>query len=415
MNAFRVIVLVAVIASSVSGCINTSTPIKEPVDWVNQYMGNISHLLVPSYPTVHLPNSLLRVYPERGDFTGRLLHGLPVVLTSHRGSFAFNLSPFQGNQESIKPVISYSYDNEKITPYSYTVFLDEQKINVQFAPSHQSALYEMGFIEGQPVGLVISCLNGSIRWNGEAITGYEILDNHTKVYLWLETESRPSNADGLLDNKLIRGQTEVSGRDAAIVLSFGNKTPVLRIRYGISFIDEVQAKRNLQREIKSYDLKQLLAYGRKTWNELLAKTFIEGGTEAERNVFYTSVYRISERPVLISEDRRYFSGFDGKVHDDNGVPFYTDDWIWDTYRAAHPLRVLTEPKKEQDIINSYIRMAEQSVNFWMPTFPNVTGDAHAMNCNHAVASVIDDYSKGLRGFDLEKAYLACKGAIMEKR
>jgi len=38
----------------------------EPVDLVNPYMGNISHLLVPTYPTVHLPNSMLRFYPNRG-------------------------------------------------------------------------------------------------------------------------------------------------------------------------------------------------------------------------------------------------------------------------------------------------------------------------------------------------------------
>lgn len=43
---------------------------KSPVDFVNPYMGNISHLLVPTYPTIHLPNSMLRVYPERGDYTG---------------------------------------------------------------------------------------------------------------------------------------------------------------------------------------------------------------------------------------------------------------------------------------------------------------------------------------------------------
>jgi len=52
---------------------------KQPVDFVNPYMGNISHLLVPTFPTIHLPNSLLRVYPERGDYTGDLLRGLPVT------------------------------------------------------------------------------------------------------------------------------------------------------------------------------------------------------------------------------------------------------------------------------------------------------------------------------------------------
>jgi hypothetical protein len=57
----------------------------QPVDKVNPYMGNISHLLVPTFPTVHLPNSMLRVVPERKDFTGDQLSGLPLVLTSHRG------------------------------------------------------------------------------------------------------------------------------------------------------------------------------------------------------------------------------------------------------------------------------------------------------------------------------------------
>ena len=55
----------------------------DPVDYVNPYMGNISHLLVPTFPTVHLPNSMLRVYPERADFTGDRLGGLPIIVTNH--------------------------------------------------------------------------------------------------------------------------------------------------------------------------------------------------------------------------------------------------------------------------------------------------------------------------------------------
>ena len=414
MKPFKFFVCLSLILTLIQGCVRTNKQTKEPVDYVNQYMGNISHLLVPTYPTVHLPNSMLRVYPQRDDYTGRLLHGLPVVLTSHRGSFAFSLSPYQGSPEGIKPVISYSYDNENIKPYYYSVFLDDQQTGVKFSPSHQSALYEMSFIQGKPVYLVVSSHSGVMKWNGAAVTGYEILNNNAKVYIWLETETRPVNTDVLINGRMAQGTTEASGENAAVVLDYGDKTSVLRIRYGISFVDEMQAKRNLEREIKSYDLKPLISYGRRTWNEALAKTTVGGGSENEKAVFYTSVYRTFERPVCISEDGRYYSGFDGKVHDDDGIPFYTDDWIWDTYRAAHPLRVLTGPKMEEAILNSYIRTAEQSENFWMPTFPNVTGDAHAMNCNHAVASVADAYVKGLRGFDLEKAYKACKGAITGK-
>ena len=88
----------------------------EPVDYVNPYMGNISHLLVPTYPIVHLPNSMLRVYPQRGDYTSGKLHGLPVLQISHRGSFVFNLSPFQGDEANLKRVMDYDYDNEVVKP-----------------------------------------------------------------------------------------------------------------------------------------------------------------------------------------------------------------------------------------------------------------------------------------------------------
>ena len=67
-------------------------PRREPVDYVNPYAGNISHLLVPTFPTVQLPNSMLRVYPERSDYTSEYLNGLPVIVTNHRERSAFKLS-----------------------------------------------------------------------------------------------------------------------------------------------------------------------------------------------------------------------------------------------------------------------------------------------------------------------------------
>ena len=118
--------------------------------------------------------------------------------------------------------------------------------------------------------------------------------------------------------------------------------------------------------------------------------------------------------ICISEDGNYFSAYDGKVHNDNGIPFYTDDWIWDTYRATHPLRIIIEPQMESAMINSYVAMTQQMPRPWMPNFPEVTGDSRRMNSNHGVAMVADAYVKGLRGFDLAEAYQACKAAITEK-
>ncbi len=386
---------------------------KQPVDYVNPYMGNISHLLVPTFPTVHLPNSMLRVVPPRRDFTEIRLQGLPVVLTSHRGSTAFNLSPFQGNEDEIKPVIEYSYDQEKLTPYSYAVYLDDQQIEVDFGLSHQSAAYDLKFEKDAPAYLVLNSSDGEMNWDGEAISAYQNLGKGTRVYLYLRPGEKPEEVSSLKEGQLaISDATE--GKDACLVLKYSQGTKVLGLKYGISFVSEEQAKKNMEREVAGKTVAQLQSAGRDIWNEALGKIKINGGTADQRTVFYTSFYRTYERQVCISEDGQYWSPFDKTAHEDLGRNFYTDDWIWDSYRAHHPLRILIDAEMEEDILNSFILMAGQDEKPWMPTFPGITGDGHAMNSNHGVATVLDAYRKGLRNFDLEKAYLASKGAITEK-
>lgn len=387
--------------------------VEQPIDLVNPYVGNISHLLVPTYPTVHLPNSFLRVYPQRLDFTDMTIRGLPLVVTGHRGTPAFRLSPFGGNERDLRPVIPLSYDREKLTPYSYSVYLDEQQIQVDFGLSHQSAGYELRFEGDGPDYVVLSTRNGKLKCDSTAVSGYQLLGNKTRAYLFMLLEDVPEKVFMLKDTVLVEADS-AQGENASLVFKYPRETGLVALKYGISYIDEAQARKNMEREVAGKSLEELQSAGQDIWNEALGKIKMRGGTLEDRVVFYTSLYRCYERPVCISEDGRYFSAFDGSVHDDGGRPFYTDDWIWDSFRAHHPLRVLIDPGTEEDILNSYVLMAEQSEHHWMPTFPGITGDAAAMNSNHAVASFLDAYRKGLKNFDLEKAYEASKRAITEK-
>ncbi|UOB16991.1 GH92 family glycosyl hydrolase [Abyssalbus ytuae] len=388
---------------------------KEPVDYVNPYIGNISHLLVPTYPTIHLPNSMLRVYPERENYTGNLLNGLPLIVTSHRGSSAFNLSPYQGPVENIKNVIPLSYDNEIIKPYYYSTDLDEQNIVVKYAPSHQSGIYEISFLKtAQPAYLVLNTRNGELTKTAGSISGYQQLANNTKVYIYLETDVSPVSIGTHKGETINAEENTTKGKNAYYIMKFPENTARVKLRYGISFISTEQAEKNLRREIKDYNLEAIARRGREVWNRTLGKIEVDGTDEDAKIVFYTSLYRTYERMISISEDGRYFSAYDGKVHSDKGRTFYTDDWIWDTYRATHPLRTIIEQEMENDMINSYITMTDQMPRAWMPNFPEVTGDSRRMNSNHAVAMVADAHSKGLKDFDLKKAYKVAKAAITEK-
>ncbi|WP_101690173.1 GH92 family glycosyl hydrolase [Dysgonomonas massiliensis] len=389
---------------------------KDPIEYVNPYMGNISHLLVPTYPTIHLPNSMLRVYPERDDYTSDKINGLPLIVTSHRGRSAFRLSPIQTVDRKEKPGIKkYTYDNEKIKPYGYEVLLDEKETYIKYAVSHQSGIYNIKYTKRESVYLMLSTDNGYAKVDGNKLYATQNLDNNTQVFIYAETDIQPIEF-GILDSDtgMNKNKTEQEEGPSVLLLYFGDEPLEINVKYGMSFISLEQAQKNLQREIQDFDLSSVERYGKNIWNEALSKIKVKGDDLADLEVFYTSLYRTFERPVNISEDGRYFSAFDGKIHNDEGVPFYTDDWIWDSYRAAHPLRVLIDQKTQSQIINSFLRMTDQMPNAWMPTFPEITGDSRRMNSNHGVSVIADAYVKGMISFDLEKAYEVCRRAIEEK-
>lgn len=385
---------------------------RECVDYVNPYIGNISHLLVPTFATIQLPNSLMRIYPTRGDYTSELLDGLPVVVTNHRERSAFRISVTQGG--ALKPVIRTNWDQERVTPYSYYVEIDNNTINVSLAVSHQSAIYDFEFQNpDEPATVIVTSDNGAMNVHDNRAEGYQQLSSNMRIFFSGEFSVKPIESGVLRDGSIQADQNRAEGRQSCVAFRFPAGTRKISLRYGISLIGETQAYYNLNREQKGFNRKAVEAEGRRVWNETLGHIQIKGGTEDQKSVFYTSYYRTFERPVCLSEDGRYFSAFDGKVHFDDGVPFYTDDWIWDTYRAAHPLRALVFPKAEEDIISSYLLMAEQMGTQWMPTFPEMTGDTRRMNSNHGVAMVADALYKGLR-VDADRAFEYCRKGIEEK-
>ena len=408
MKRFRITLLVATLASSLA----VFASAREYVDYVNPYIGNISHLLVPTFATVQLPNSLMRIYPTRGDYTTERLEGLPIVVTNHRERSAFRISVTQGTE--LKPIISTNWDQERITPYSYYVEIADNTIDVSLGVSHQSAIYDFEFQDpNKSATVILYSDNGALNVQGNHADGSQQLSANMRIYISGDFSVKPIESGVLREGAIQVGQGRAEGRQACVAYKFPAGTRKVSFRYGISLIGETQAMRNVNREQRGFNRKAVEAKGRKIWNETLGHIKVKGGTEDQKTVFYTSYYRTFERPVCLSEEGRYFSAFDGKVHYDDGVPFYTDDWIWDTYRAAHPLRALVFPTEEENIIESYLRMAEQMGTKWMPTFPEMTGDTRRMNSNHGVAMVADALYKGLK-VDADRAFEYCRKGIEEK-
>lgn len=146
---------------------------KEPVDYVNPYIGNVSHLLVPTFATVQLPNSMLRVYPSRADYTSEYLDGLPIIVTNHRERSAFKFYVASGDA-CPGPV---SYDNEHLTPYSFDVNLADGAIDVHYALSHQSAIYRLE--AAGPLTLVLASQGGPVEVDGNVVKATQTVQDQT--------------------------------------------------------------------------------------------------------------------------------------------------------------------------------------------------------------------------------------------
>jgi predicted alpha-1,2-mannosidase len=362
--------------------------------YVDPKIGNVGQILEPTRPTVQLPNQLIRMFPQRANDLDDQISSFPLTIVSHRQGEVFSLKPTTKviDQESWKARMMYDNDLEITRPWYYTTYLVDENIKVEFAPGKKVGYYQFEFPENSPKALLLGVYNkGASDFtfvSPTEVAGIETYHNNIKVYLY-----------GVFSENATVGKDK-NGSKAWI--SFPQKSnQKVEFKYAISYISAQQAKLNYEHELKSQDFAALVKDGEKAWATVIDQIQVTGGTEAQKRSFYTALYRTHERMVDITEDGQYFSGFDNKIHPTNR-PFYVDDWAWDTYLAHHPLRTILDPAAEGDMLNSYVNMYEQSG--WMPTFPVLYGDHVCMNGFHSTVSFLDAYKKGIRNYNVNKAY-----------
>jgi predicted alpha-1,2-mannosidase len=358
------------------------------VEYVDPTIGNVGILLEPTRPAVFLPNSMVRVYPIRADALDDQIKSFPLTISSHRMHELFSIMPGEGSPAS--------YDQEKTTPYYYSTRFDESLIQTEFSPTERCGYFRFAFPNSIASVVLANRMSGDLRVQDGAIVGEENFDG-MKAYVYGEFSSPVTfNSEDFKEGKRVTATSP--------------DTRSLDFRYGISFISTEQAKQNLHREIPAWGLVTVKDAARARWNKVLGQIAVQGGTESQRKVFYTALYRCFERMVNITEDGRYYSGFDHQVHQD-ARPFYVDNWLWDTYRAMEPLQTLLNPDMQADKIQSYVRMYQQSGI--MPTFAIVSGPYACMNGNHSAPWFADAWFKGVRNFDLPTAYEGVRKRSLE--
>ena len=385
-------------------------------EYVDPTIGNVAPLLVPTYPTMHLPNQMIRMFPVKYDYLSDQIDAFPLQVVTHRakGILQMKVSLGEITNASWKEKMNIDHDLEVIRPWFYSTYLIDDDITVNFSPGEKCAIYKIDFPASQQKNILIqgsSAMKSTV--NDGAFFKLEEEIKYTTEGTNPVTRKMKAFVYGKImneKNELIQDATfNIDGKKFSISFNENTSSTVL-IKYAVSYISYDQAKINLDKELAEDSFDDLVVSGKKAWEKVINQIEVEGGTVAQKRSFYTALYRTYERMININEYGKYYSAYDGQVHESNR-PFYVDNWVWDSFRAHHPLRTILAPEMENDMLNSFVLMYEQSG--WMPTFPELIGDTKRMNSYHSSALFIDGYRKGLRDYDFEKAYEGIKKNLTE--
>ena len=328
--------------------------------------------------------------------------------------------------------VAFGHSQEKATPAYYAVTLPDEGIRAEMTGRSRSAIFRFtytragkGYLvvnpnsdEGQGY-IEIDTLKGVIRgynpvhriyqgWGQPA--GYS---GHFVVCL-----QKPVTAWGVFQGDSCRsGQTRIGNRrgiGAYVEFEVAGGEDVV-VKAATSFVDADGAERNLQAEIPHWDFDQTRAELTRIWEERLALVDVKGKDRTALRKFYGAFYRASFLPRTFNDaDGRYPSfatGVPGRQLPE-GETYYEDYSLWDTYRALHPFINLITPERGGDMMQSLVHKYEQGG--WLPIFPCWNSYTAAMIGDHAIAVLADAYVKGIRNFDIRKAYEAMRKNAFEQ-
>lgn len=410
-KGIRLIALAAFVAAVAAG------KAKDPVDYVDPNIGGIAHLLVATAPLVQMPHGVVALaynpWPETLDrYTASKISSF-----SMRTLPRYSITPLPtwimattGELRVDEARASFfDHDSETVTPYYSSVWLEDYDIQTEYTVTEHAGYYRFTF----PQSLTSTILIG----NNESV---EIASDHViqsvevmkgmKAYFYIEF-SKPISVCGTWKNgKILSELKEQSGNSVGAFTRYSTaQGEHINVKIGVSFIDMDQARENLEREIPAWDFERVKIRAKGVWNNALNKIQVEGGTEKQRTIFYSALYRVmlGSQSMNLTEYGRYFSPYDHKVHTTAEQDVYLVGSNWGSCHSLFPLFLLLEPEKQNALLRSYV-LAEEQCN-WIST----SGGNHGMIGHHECATITDAYMKGFRDFNLEKAYEGMKRNAME--
>ena len=205
--------------------------------------------------------------------------------------------------------------------------------------------------------------------------------------------------------QVIPDVSSFAGKHLGFYADFDTKAgEQILMKSGISFTSLKNAEENLRAEMKAWDFDAILGACQQLWDDALAKISVTGGTEDEKYIFYTALYHTMIDPRVCSDVNGEYMGADKQVHRTGRFSKRTIFSGWDVFRSQMPLQTIINPTLINDQINSLVEIADQSGYEYLERWEFFNAYSGCMLGNPAISVLCDAYSKGIRSYDVEKAY-----------
>ena len=220
----------------------------------------------------------------------------------------------------------------------------------------------------------------------------------------VEAEWTPDNGKYKIYTKYGR---EIAGDQIGYFFSFETaEGEQVELQMGVSFVSCENAWENLDAEQKGFAFDSVREAASASWESDLSRILVEGGTDKDKEVFYTALYHALIHPNIVNDVNGEYPLMEnsgtGRVPE--GENRYTVFSLWDTYRNVHQLMSLVYPEKQVDMVRSMIGMYKEWG--WMPKWELYGRETFTMEGDPAIPVITDTWLKGIRNFDIDTAYEA---------
>jgi predicted alpha-1,2-mannosidase len=182
------------------------------------------------------------------------------------------------------------------------------------------------------------------------------------------------------------------------------------VQAGISLVSIEQARLNLKTEMDPFEwnFDKVVQNARNTWNKLLGKIEVKGGSDIDRKKFYTILYRTyCVRTIWSDVNGKYTDMFEKtrQIHPPADA-VYGCDAFWVVQWNLHPLWTLMTPDIANSWVNSLLEIYDKGG--WLPKGPTGIEYSSVMVASHEISLIVSAYQKGIRNFNVKKAWEAIK-------